>query len=128
MPSDWHYAGRIQRAGDILTEEEARERFRNENYGDDYSEYYVDGERLKAIRISRGMTQTQLAKASGYKFASAIHRLENRDAKIASKGVPVVMLRMITDALGIPMEYVLVKKPGWLIEKEREERESRGEY
>lgn len=108
-----------------MTEEEARQRFRNENCGDDYSEYYVDGARIKAIRLSRGMSQTQLAQASGYKYAAQISRLESRDVLGASKGVPLVILRMVTDALGVPMEYVLVKKPGWLIEQQKSER---GEY
>lgn len=59
------------------------------------------GERIRTMRLQKGMTQTQLALATGYSDKSAISRIESGDTAI-----PRVKLILIAAALNTSAAYL----------------------
>ena len=65
------------------------------------------GERVKKIRISKGMTQDELAAKAGYTSRSTISKIET-----GRTDVPRSQIVMIADALGVsPVDLTLVEEP-----------------
>lgn len=59
-------------------------------------------ERIKALRIERGMSQSELAKKVGYEGRSAISKVENGERDISQS-----MIKKYADALGVTCIYLM---------------------
>lgn len=59
-------------------------------------------DRIKQLRIARGMSQEELAKKVGYEGRSAISKVENGDRDISQS-----MIAKYADALDVTPEYLL---------------------
>ena len=62
------------------------------------------GDRINKIRVEKGMTQDELAKAVGYKTRSAIAKIESGE-----RDAPQTMIVALAKALGVTPSYLM----GW---------------
>lgn len=62
------------------------------------------GERVKRLRIERGMTQDELAEKIGYKSRATINKIESGEREMPQK-----MIVKFADALGTSPNYIV----GW---------------
>ncbi len=74
---------------------------------------YVRGDRVRALRLARGMTQMDLGQVAGIGI-SAISRVETNELNLSA-----AHLRNVARALGTTMEYLLGGDPGSGLPKER---------
>ena len=61
------------------------------------------GERIRAEREKKGMTQEELAKKLGYNTRSAVHKIEQKSS------LPTKTIQKIADALGVSLAQLM----GW---------------
>lgn len=62
------------------------------------------GKRIKKRRLELGMTQDELAKASGYKWRSSINKIE-----LGGQSIPQIQIEKIARALKVTPSYLV----GW---------------
>jgi len=74
---------------------------------------YIHGERVRALRLAKGMTQMDLAKLTGIGI-SAISRVEANELNLSA-----AHLRNLARALGTTMEYLLGGDPESGLPKQR---------
>lgn len=60
------------------------------------------GQRIKLLRVARGLTQTELAQLAGYREKSAISRIES-----GTNDMPITKMKLIAAALGVQLEYLI---------------------
>lgn len=70
---------------------------------DQRKQYLIDiGNRIKALRLERDMSQDELAKRSGYGSRSTINKIE-----LGINDVPQSKIKAIAEALGVPVSQIL---------------------